>query len=213
MAADSYTALVEEIEASRAEPKGADVDVTRVSRMALRDGAIALAALSIWAAADAWYAATHLSAAALLSVLDGLAVGYGLGLVAHEWGHFAGARWGGGIAPTMKFTQLFPIFLLDMQKSPERAFRAMSVGGNVAHWSLVALFALLVPLDAPGRVALVSGAFAFAFGASCTEFPVIRRSFAGASPGESFQGLTGAKLRRNRRIGYAAGAVLFALIV
>jgi hypothetical protein len=212
MAADSYTALVEEIEASRAEPKGADVDVTRVSRLALRDGAIALAALSIWAAADAWYAATGLRAAALLSALNGLAVGYGLGLLAHEWGHFAGARLGGGIAPTTKFTQLFPIFLLDMQRSPERAFKAMSVGGNVAHWSIAALFFLWVPLDAPGRVALGCGAFAFAFGASTTEFPVIRRSFAGASPVESFRGLTGAKLRRNRWIGYAAGAVLFALI-
>jgi hypothetical protein len=210
MAADSYTALVNEIEADRSETKSADK--TRVSRLALRDGAIALAALSLWAAADAWHATTHLGAAALLSVLDGLAVGYGLGLLAHEWGHFAGARWGGGIAPTTKVTQLFPIFLLDMQQSPVRAFRAMSVGGNVAHWSLVALFALLVPLDAPGRVALACGAFAFAFGASCTEFPVIRRSFAGASPVDSFEGLTGAKLRRNRWIGYAAGAVLFAVL-
>jgi hypothetical protein len=211
MAADSYTALVKEIEAEGSDTKTADV--TRVSRLALRDGAIALAALSLFAAADAWHAASGLTAAALLSVLDGLAVGYGLGLLTHEWGHFAGARWGGGIAPTTKFTQLFPIFLLDMQRSPERAFKAMSVGGNVAHWSLVALFLLWLPLDAPGRVALACGAFAFAFGASTTEFPVIRRSFAGASPVESFAGLTGAKLRRNRRIGYAAGAVLFALIV
>src|SRR5262245_14148138 len=210
MAADSYTALVNEIEAGRADAKSADV--TRVPRLALRDGAIALAALSLFAAADAWHAASGLRAAALLSVLDGLAVGYGLGLLAHEWGHFAGARWGGGIAPTTKFTQLFPIFLLDMQKSPDRAFKAMSVGGNIAHWSLAALFFVWLPLDAPGRVALACGAFAFAFGASTTEFPVIRRSFAGASPVESFAGLTGAKLRRNRRIGYAAGAVLFALL-
>jgi hypothetical protein len=210
MAADSYTALVNEIQ-EKAETKTADA--TRVSRLAMRDGAIALAALSLFAAADAWYRATGLTAAALLSVLDGLAVGYGLGLVAHEWGHFAGARLGGGIAPTTKFTQLFPIFLLDMQRSPDRAFKAMSVGGNVAHWSLVALFLLWAPLDAPGRAALACGAFGFAFGASLTEVPVIRRSFAGASPVESFAGLTGAKLRRNRRIGYVAGAVLFALIV
>ena len=211
MAADSYTALVKEIEASQTETKSKDV--TRVSRLALRDGAIALAALSLFAAADAWYAVSGLPAAALLSVLNGLAVGYGLGLLAHEWGHFAGARWGGGIAPTTKLTQLFPIFLLDMQRSPDRAFKGMSLGGNIAHWSLVALFLLWAPLDAPGRVALGCGAFAFAFGASTTEFPVIGRSFSGASPAESFRGLTGAKLRRNRWIGYAAGAVLFALIV
>src|SRR5215468_11210857 len=210
MAADSYTALVNDVQ-EQSQAKNADV--TRVSRLAMRDGAIALAALSLFAAADAWYRATGLAAAALLSVLDGIAVGYGLGLMAHEWGHFAGARWGGGIAPTTKFTQLFPIFLLDMQRSPDRAFKAMSVGGNVAHWSLVALFLLWAPLDAPGRVAIACGAFAFAFGASFTEVPVIRRSFSGASPVESFAGLTGAVLRRNRRIGYAAGAVLFALLV
>jgi hypothetical protein len=211
MAADSYTALVKEIEASQTGTKSADV--TRVSRLALRDGAIALAALSLFAAADAWYAVSRLPAAALLSVLDGLAVGYGLGLLAHEWGHFAGARWGGGIAPTTKLTQLFPIFLLDMQRSPDRAFKAMSLGGNIAHWSAVALFVLWAPLDAPGRVALASGAFAFAFGASTTEFPVIGRSFGGASPTESFSGLTGAKLRRNRWIGYGAGALLFAAMI
>jgi len=211
MAADSYTALVKELEASQTETKSADV--TRVSRLALRDGAIALAALSLFAAADAWYALSGLTAAALLSVLDGLAVGYGLGLLAHEWGHFAGARWGGGIAPTTKITQLFPIFLLDMNRSPDRAFKAMSLGGNIAHWSVVALFLLWAPLDAPGRVALGCGAFAFAFGASTTEFPVIGRWFAGASPVESFKGLTGAKLRRNRWIGYAAGALLFAALV
>jgi len=210
MAADSYTALVNELEAKAEARSG---DVTPVSRLALRDGALALAALSLFAAADAWYAASGLSAAALLAVLDGLAVGYGLGLLAHEWGHFAGACWGGGIAPTTKVTQLFPIFLLDMQKSPDRAFKAMSVGGNVAHWSLALLFLTWLPLDAPGRVALACGAFAFAFGASTTELPVIRRSFAGASPVESFAGLTGAKLRRNRWIGYAAGALLFAALV
>ena len=128
MAADSYTALVKEFEKSAEATQSGDR--TRVSRLALRDGAIALAALSFWAAADAWYAATGLSAAALLSVLDGIAAGAVLGVLAHEWGHFAGARWGGGIAPTTRFTQLFPIFVLDMQKSPERAFRAMSVGGQ-----------------------------------------------------------------------------------
>jgi hypothetical protein len=207
-AADAYAALAKEFTEEKAS-----VDVTPVSRLALRDGAIALAALSLWAAADAWYAATGLGAAALLAVLDGVAAGFALNLLAHEWGHFAGARWGGGIAPTTKLTQLFPIFVLDMQKSPVRAFQAMSVGGNLAHWSAVALLFVWVPLDTPGRVALACSAFAFAFGASLTEFPVIRRSFAGASPVESFKGLTRAKLRRDRWIGIAAGALLFVSVV
>jgi len=190
-----------------------DADVTPVTRLALRDGGIALAALSLWAAAGAWHSATGLGAAALLSVLDGFAVGFVLDQLAHEWGHFAGARWGGGVAPTTKITQLFPIFVLDMQKSPVRAFQAMSVGGNLAHWAAVVLLFLWVPLDSPGRAGLACGAFAFGFSASLTEFPVIRRSLAGASPVESFRGLTRAKLRRDRWIGIAAGALLFVAVV
>jgi hypothetical protein len=207
-AADAYTALAEEFAKEKTS-----ADVTPVSRLALRDGGIVLAALSLWAAADAWYSATGLGAAALLSVLDGFAAGAVINLLAHEWGHFAGARWGGGIAPTTRITQFFPIFVLDMQRSPVRAFQAMSVGGNLAHWSAVLLLFLWVPIDSPGRAALACSAFAFAFGASLTEFPVIRRSFAGASPVESFKGLTRATLRRDRWIGIAAGALLFVSVV
>jgi hypothetical protein len=208
-ATDTYASRAGE----RAAEKATRTDATPVRRLAMRDGAIALAALSTWAAADAWYTVTGLGAAALLSVLDGFAVGYVINLLAHEWGHFAGARWSGGIAPTTKITRLFPIFVLDMQKSPVRAFQAMSVAGNVAHWSAVLLLFLWVPLDSPGRVALACSAFAFAFGASLTEFPVIRRSLAGASPVESFDGLSRAKLRRDRWIGIAAGALLFFSVV
>jgi hypothetical protein len=200
---DPYTTPVDEENTS---------DTTRVSRLALRDGALALAALSLWAAADAWYAATGLAFAALLSVLDGVAVGAALGLLAHEWGHFGGARWGGGIAPTTGITTLFPIFVFDMQRSDPRAFRAMSVAGNAAHWLVVGLLAVLVPLDAPGRIALLCGAFGFAVASSTTEFPVIRRAFAGATPAESFAGLTGRKLRRNYQIGAAAGLALFLVL-
>lgn len=208
-ATDAYAARAEE----RAAQETTRADATPVSKLAMRDGAIALAALSIWAAADAWYTATGLRAAALLSVLDGFAVGFALNLLAHEWGHFAGARWSGGIAPTTKITRLFPIFVLDMQKSPVRAFQAMGVAGNLAHWSAVLLLFLWVPLDSPGRVALACSAFAFAFGASLTEFPVIQRSLAGASPALSFKGLSRAKLRRDRWVGIAAGALLFVAMV
>ncbi len=187
-------------------------DLTPVGRLALRDGAIALAALSLWAAADVWSSTTSLALAHALAVLDGLFVGFGLGLLAHEWGHFAGARLGGGIAPTTKITSIFPMFVFDMQRSDPRAFRVMGLGGNAAHWAWVLVLAALLPLDAPGRVALVSGAFAFAVGASTTEFPVIRRAYAGATPVESFAGLTGARLRRDRWIGIAAGLILFAVL-
>lgn len=206
--ATDYTARAKELGEEKT-----NADVTPVSRLALRDGGIALAALSLWAASDAWHTATGLGAASLLSVLDGVAAGYAITLLAHEWGHFAGARWGGGIAPTTRITRLFPIFVMDLQRSPVQAFQAMSVGGNLAHWAAVLLLFTWVPIDSPGRLALACGAFAFAFGASVTEFPVIRRSFAGASPVESFKGLSRATLRRDRWIGIAAGALLFVSLI
>ena len=42
---------------------------------------------------------------------------------------------------------------------------------------------------------------------------VIQRSLAGASPALSFKGLSRAKLRRDRWVGIAAGALLFVAMV
>ncbi|MBW2273661.1 MAG: hypothetical protein JRG96_10340 [Deltaproteobacteria bacterium] len=196
----------------RAEEAEPPADAAPVIKLAQRDAALLLAALSIWAAAEALYAATGMTFAVILSTLDGVVVGVVVGLMAHEWGHFAGARWGGGIAPTKPIGSFFPIFALDMQRSDDRAFRAMGVGGNVGHWLAVLILALALPLDTPGRVALLSGAFGFAVSASATELPVIRRAYAGASPAESFKGLTGDTLRRDRWIGAAAGIALFLVL-
>jgi hypothetical protein len=187
-------------------------DATPVARLARRDAGIALAALSLFGAADAWHAATGLGFAALLALVNGAVVGWVLGTLAHEWGHFAGARLSGGIAPTRAYRSLFPIFDLDLDRSDPAAFRAMSVAGNVAHWGIVLALALLVPMDAAGRQALVCGAFAFAVAASTTEVPIIQRAFAGTPPKQCFAGLTGAKLARDRRIGAAAGLALFLVV-
>ena len=187
-------------------------DATPVRRLASRDGAIAVAALSLFGAADAWYATTGLGLAGLVTVLNGVVVGIVLGTMAHEWGHFAGARLAGGIAPTRAYGSFFPIFDFDMVKSDPAAFRSMSVAGNVAHWAFVLLVLVALPLDTPGRAALFASAFGVAVAASTTEIPVIRKAFAGASPIESFQGFSGDKLRRDRWIGAAAGTALFLLL-
>ncbi|MBW2316515.1 MAG: hypothetical protein JRH10_20320 [Deltaproteobacteria bacterium] len=194
------------------EAAAAPADQAPVAKLAQRDGAIALAALSFFAAADAWHAASGLGFAAALALADAIVVGVALGTLAHEWGHFAGARLSGGIAPTRGIRSFFPIFDMDLQKSEPAAFRAMSVGGNVGHWAVVLVFLAFVPLDSPGRIALLASSFGFAVSASTTEFPIIGRAFRGASAAESFAGLTGDTLRRNNWIGAAAGLVLFAVI-
>jgi len=193
-------------------PEAVPADATPVAKLAQRDVLIVLAALSLWAAADAWYATTGLWAAAALSALDGALVGVGVGLLLHEWGHFVGARLAGGIAPTRELKQIFPIFDFDMQHNGQGPFRAMSWGGNLAHWTWVALLALAVPLDTPGRTSLFAGALGLAVFASLTELPVIWRAYSGATPIESFKGLTGQKLRRNQGLGFAAGVAAFLII-
>jgi hypothetical protein len=187
-------------------------DATPVIKLGQRDGAIVIAALSLFAAADTWHATTGLAFAALLAVLNGVVVGTVIGTLAHEWGHFAGARWFGGIAPTRSITSFFPIFDLDLQRSSERSFRAMSVGGNLGHWLAFLALAALIPLDSAGRNALVASAFAAAVSASATEIPIIRRAFAGASPVASFEGLSRELLRRNNWIGAGAGVALFLIL-
>ena len=187
-------------------------DATPVPKLARRDGGIALAGLSLFAAADAWHATTGLAFASLLTLANGIVVGVGLGSMAHEWGHFAGARLSGGIAPTRSYRSLFPIFDLDLDRSDPAAFRAMSVGGNLAHWAVVLLLALLVPMDTPGRQALVCAAFGFAISASTTELPIIQRAYSGVAPKECFRGLTGAVLKRNNWIGAVAGVALFLVV-
>ena len=201
------------IDAKEATPAVAEIaDATPVRRLALRDGGIALAALSLWAAADAWRAVTGLTFATPLSALNGAVAGYLLGRMAHEWGHFAGARLAGGIAPTRPIDSIFTFFDFDLGRSSPASFRAMGIWGNVGHWAAVLLLLSVAPLDSPGRIALPSGAFAFAFSASLTELPVIRRAYAGASAADSFRGLTLATVRRDRLVGAGAGLLLFALI-
>ncbi len=198
--------------AATPDEASAPADAIPLGTLARRDGLAALGLLSAFAAADAWHAATSLRIASLLTTLNGIAAGILLGGLAHEWGHFAGARFSGAAAPTKKGRLFQFIFDFDLQKNSERAFRAMSFGGNLGHWAFVALLALALPLDTPGRCALLASAFGVALAASVTEFPILQRSYAGATPAESFRGLSAASLSRDRWIGAAAGVALFLIL-
>jgi hypothetical protein len=196
-------------QAATSDASDRPADAAPVAKLAQRDGAIALGALSLFAAADAWLAVTGSSFAGLLAVADGIVVGVVLGTLAHEWGHFAGARWSGGVAPTRSLKSRLPIFDFDLARSESGSFLAMSVGGNVAHWALVVALAALLPFDGPGRIALVAAAFGFAVSASLTEVPIIWRHLGGASAAESFRGLSKQTIQRDRWIGAGAGVGLF----
>ncbi len=147
--------------------------------VALRDIAVAAGLLSLFAAAEAWASISGLAFASLLATVDGLLVGLATCAIAHEWGHFAGARLGGGHAPLKPISGFFPVFDFDYQHNDKRAFDWMSLGGNLAHWAVPLVYLLALPMDGPGAAALVAGAVGFAVFSSLVEVPVIRRSRSG----------------------------------
>ena len=178
----------------------------------LRDVSLVLLALSVWAGADAAYAVTGTGFSAFLSVADGILVGLGVAGLLHEWGHFAGARVSGGVAPLAPARSFLPLFQFDFQRSEPRHFQAMSIGGNAAHWLVFLAAALLLSWDTPGRLSLVCSTLAFAVFASTTEFPVISRTSQGTDPLEALRGIRRDLLVRNALLGAIAGLLLSALL-
>ena len=179
-----------------------------------RDIAIALAALSIWAAAVAWYVVSGLGMAATLAFFNAIVVGYVVAAIAHEWGHYAGARASG--AKTTRFSPPTAInlfrFKFHFNANDQRQFHWMSLGGWVFHWSLFILLVIGLPFDTVGRQALVAAVFGFAVFATFIETGILRKTFGGADPAETLQQLGSADFKSARFAGIAGGLIAFASI-
>ena len=175
-----------------------------------RDAAIALAALSLWAAADTWYLVSGLGFALAVSVLDAIFVGYILGALFHEWGHYTGAKFSGASAPRVKpkGTSLFR-FNFDMATNTQRQFHWMSFGGWVFHWGLLLILVAVLPLDSIGRIALVSSVFGFILYATFIETGILRQTLGGSDPAETLGQLSVRTFQQAGVVGSVAG--LFAL--
>ena len=181
-----------------------------LSSLLARDTAIALAALSLWAAADTWYLVSGLGFALAVSVLDAIFVGYILGALFHEWGHYTGAKISGARAPRVKSkgTSLFR-FKFDMSANTQRQFHWMSFGGWVFHWGLLAILVLALPFDSIGRIALVSSVFGFILYATFIETGILRKTLGGSDPAETLGQLSAKTFQQAGIVGSVAG--LFAL--
>ena len=175
-----------------------------------RDTAIALAALSLWAAADTWYLVSGLGFALAISVLDAIFVGYILGALFHEWGHYTGAKLSGASAPRVKpkGTSLFR-FNFDMAANTQRQFHWMSFGGWVFHWGLLAILVLAMPFNSIGRIALASSVFGFILYATFIETGILRQTLGGSDPAETLSQLSAKTFQQAGIVGSVAG--LFAL--
>ena len=187
-------------------------DASPLFLVALRDTAFVLGALSLWAGADAWSQATGAGFGVFLSSATGLLAGAFTAAQLHEWGHFAGARLSGGTAPISPAGKLVPLFLFDFERSDERQFRWMSIGGNLAHWlAAIALFAF-VPTASPGGLALACGGLGFAVFASSIEFPVIRRALDGTPGAEALATIDAEGIQRSGWIGLGVALGAFVLL-
>ena len=184
-----------------------------LSSLLARDTAIALAALSLWAAADTWYLVSGLGFALAVSVLDAIFVGYILGALFHEWGHYAGAR-GSGSNTTRFAGKALSIFRFnfDFEQNTKTQFLWMSYGGQIGHWGILAVLFFSLPLNNLAEIVLLSSIFGFCVFALLVEYKIIWQVLRGMDPLESLKKLTSKKLRTAQMIGGTAGIASIILL-
>ena len=138
------------------EPATSSATEPKLTGMILKDLALVFAALSLWAAADTWYAVTGLWLAQVIAVGDAILVGLLLASLFHEWGHYSGA-----IAANAKACRVEPQlgsffrFDFDYQENDHRQFHWMTYGGHIFHWGILIILLIALPLDSLSRIALV----------------------------------------------------------
>ena len=193
-----------------AVPKKSEPDLID---MLARDTAIAVGALAAWGGAEAWASGSGsgLTLALIVAVAAAIIAGWLLATLAHEWGHYLGAKLLGAKAPRVRVPgNLFVRYNFDLAGNSRAQFNAMSIGGSVLHWGVFAAALMLVPTDTLAATALIASVFAFAIFASAIEWPIITRvSLGRVAPKDAFVGLTLKVLRRYQVVGVLAGVGLF----
>ena len=178
--------------------------------MVLRDLAVVFAALSIWAAADTWYAVTGLWLAQAVAIGDAILVGLLLTALFHEWGHYVGARSAGAnvcrVIP--KSLSLFR-FKFDYAENDHNQFHRMTYGGHIGHWAITLLIFFALPMDTLSRIALVGGMLGFVAFATFLEYHILRDTWDGADPGKRLAALTEKDFQQAAGVGALVG--LFAI--
>ncbi len=189
-------------------------DRKRLKHVATYHGIAGLALITLWAAADAWYATTGLLIANIISVLNALVAGAYLAALFHEWGHFAGARIAGAYSPIVRKVKNQFMFGFSFDKNNTSQFLSMSIGGPVANWLLVLIVFMMVPMDNPGRVALLAMAIAKAISVCVFEVPIMLRTWQGGEPkAELDEQLENGSSESGQLIGYTVGTLFWLLAI
>jgi hypothetical protein len=118
----------------------------------LRDLALLAATLVLWRA-DAAVRGDAGVWPVLIAVATGTLTTF-IGYLAHEWGHFAGARAGGSIVRVPTSAREILLFNFDSDRNSREQFLLMSSGGFLASALVIALFLAVLPL--PSLAALIA---------------------------------------------------------
>ena len=198
----------------------ADTSTTQTSSepelidMLARDGAIAVGALAAWGGAEAWAASSEFGLAMATTLAAAVIAGWLIPSIAHEWGHYLGAKLTRAKAPRVRIPNfLFVRFNFDLESNSLGQFTSMSIGGSVVHWGVFLAALMLIPMDTLGQFAFVSATFAFAVYGSAVEWPIIARTtFGKVAPKNAFAGLSFKSLRMYQALGAIAGIGFFAWV-
>ena len=186
-------------------------DRQRLKQVGTRHGAAALAALTLWGAGDAWATGSGWLLADIVSLLNAVFGGIVIAYLAHEWGHFAGARTSGAVSPVLKEPRSFFMFNFRYDLNTRGQFLAMSMGGPAANWLLFIILFLMVPLDTASQALLQATVFGVAISVSVFEFPVINRVMYGEDPQETVDQRSREVGRYPRNVGLVAGLLFWLL--
>ncbi len=205
------TQTTSETKAEQEERK--DRDLARLKRIATRHGAAFLAVITLWGAADLWASESGLLLAQLVALLNAIFAGVAMAYLAHEWGHFTGARISGAVSPVLKEPKSFFMFNFKQDLNTRGQFLSMSVGGPAANWSLAILLFLLLPMETASQAMLVAATTAIAVSVSVFEFPVINRVMYGDDPEETIRNRLEEIGSTARLSGIGVGAAVWLLAI
>ena len=157
-------------------------DRARLKNVGFQHGGVMIAALVIWGSAAQWLGMASEWLVQLIGVGAGFFVGVIVGFLAHEWGHFSGARLSGALSPVLKERTSFFMFNFKTASNSRAQFLAMSFGGPTANWALVALVLFALPSGTLAHAALAATVLGVAVNVCVFEFPVISRVSYGQDP-------------------------------
>lgn len=163
-------------------------DLARMRRIGGWHASAVLAALTLFGAGNLWAIESQLLLAHVVALGNAYLAATVMASIFHEWGHFAGAKLAGSIAPVRKKpARFYFMFEFDMENNSARQFLWMSAGGISANWALALLAALLVPLNTYAGALLFAALVGRAVNVSYFEVPIFLRTQETGNPKNELQ--------------------------